>query len=423
MTTTASISKETSTLMVHLFSPSTQVTSAEAVVEGYGQMPLRCFDERTYDFLQALSIKLTQDPAKGRQPDIASLAFWIRKANLKRIAKENEGMLAHPTRRMVPLGSVFHLCPSNVDTMFLYSMCLSLLLGNKNWVRISRKLTPTLEYLLSCINAVVESEPHGIFKEYIKVFTYEPHEPTNRFFCQHADARVLWGGDEAVQLFRSFPSKPRCRDIVFPDRKSATIIQTEKFLALSLAEQEKQVLAFYNDAYIFDQKACSSPLLVLLLGPVAIREVFLDTFYSLLSNLVQKRYGPRIAEVATKKYNAVVSDLFKGKITHPLTKQNGVYMSELLDQQLPHEHCGGGYFYYVWLDGLEGLSKRQDLIAGLQTLTYSGFTKAELEKLESFASHNAIDRIVPLGQALNFHYIWDGQNLVEMLSRYRFVEA
>ena len=53
----------------------------------------------------------------------------------------------------------------------------------------------------------------------------------------------------------------------------------------------------------------------------------------------------------------------------------------------------------------------------LQTITYFGFSKKFLEKFFSEYNFNGIDRIVPIGQALNINLVWDGYDLTTKLSR------
>jgi hypothetical protein len=51
-----------------------------------------------------------------------------------------------------------------------------------------------------------------------------------------------------------------------------------------------------------------------------------------------------------------------------------------------------------------------------QTMTYFGFDIRELETLASRL--NGLDRIVPVGQALNFSRFWDGYDLFQELTRH-----
>ena len=52
----------------------------------------------------------------------------------------------------------FHVTPANVDTLFVYSWVLSLLVGNANIVRLSSRSTPVRTRILETI-ATVMKEP------------------------------------------------------------------------------------------------------------------------------------------------------------------------------------------------------------------------------------------------------------------------
>jgi len=53
----------------------------------------------------------------------------------------------------------------------------------------------------------------------------------------------------------------------------------------------------------------------------------------------------------------------------------------------------------------------------VQTVTSFGFSSAELVELARADQLIGIDRFVPFGQALDFELVWDGFDLVRMLSR------
>jgi hypothetical protein len=57
-----------------------------------------------------------------------------------------------------------------------------------------------------------------------------------------------------------------------------------------------------------------------------------------------------------------------------------------------------------------------------QTLAYFGFSEEELGALVRSLSGKAIDRLVPVGQALQFNRIWDGYDLVTEFTRIVSVE-
>ena len=52
-----------------------------------------------------------------------------------------------------------------------------------------------------------------------------------------------------------------------------------------------------------------------------------------------------------------------------------------------------------------------------QTLAYFGFSKDELQQFVLNNHIKGIDRIVPIGKTTDFSLIWDGYDLITMLSR------
>ena len=52
-----------------------------------------------------------------------------------------------------------------------------------------------------------------------------------------------------------------------------------------------------------------------------------------------------------------------------------------------------------------------------QTLTYYGFSKNELVNFIKDNNIQGIDRIVPIGQALNMDLNWDGYDIIFQISK------
>jgi len=72
-------------------------------------------------------------------------------------------------------------------------------------------------------------------------------------------------------------------------------------------------------------------------------------------------------------------------------------------------------FYEHNLPNLNLISK---LISGkVQTITYFGFKKEELYKFFEKEKPAGVDRIVPIGTALDIGPIWDGHDIINVLSR------
>ena len=74
-----------------------------------------------------------------------------------------------------------------------------------------------------------------------------------------------------------------------------------------------------------------------------------------------------------------------------------------------------GYFYEVEITRLEELSKFSNVFT--QTLTYFGFEKKDFYKIIKIKNFDGIDRIVPIGQALDISLNWDGYDIINILSK------
>jgi hypothetical protein len=88
-------------------------------------------------FVRDFSDAILKKPEFRKYPETIAFGYWIRNARLNEMKKAffdkaNSGLL---TAR----GVAFHIAPSNVDTIFLYSLIISLLVGNRNIVRVSIK--------------------------------------------------------------------------------------------------------------------------------------------------------------------------------------------------------------------------------------------------------------------------------------------
>jgi len=82
---------------------------------------------------------------------------------------------------------------------------------------------------------------------------------------------------------------------------------------------------------------------------------------------------------------------------------------------------GGGLFSGAHLESLLELTAflgRRD-----QTLTWFGFTPEELHPFVLSLHGRAIDRNVPIGQALQFHRFWEGYDLLHKSCRCVCIES
>ncbi len=380
--------------------------------------PMTPFDPLIVEFLDAVGEELRRLPDVQMRPDLLALAFWLRRSHVHAMARRFEQSLS-PDEIVQPVGLVFHVTPSNVDVMFLYSWAIALLAGNANVVRISREIPPHVAAICDAISRLLESSPLAPIRERNVVLTYDHDDRTSGWLSQVANARVIWGGDQTVQRIRALPARPTTRDVAFADKLSSCVVNAARYLALTTEARGPIAHAFRNDAYLFDQLACSSPQTVYFVGSLAECESASRAFWSALAAELLQRPAPerpallmdqrvKVAELAAR--SGTTSWISGRRATEPV-----VVRARLEELAACRDRVGGGFFVEAFLTELaqlEELVQPDD-----QTLGYVGFTRDEmLHAARTFTTHG-VDRVVPMGQALAFGPTWDGYVLLSELTR------
>lgn len=383
---------------------------------------LNPFDERTIEFLDAFSKKILKDSELSRLPEMATLAFWIRRANILKLKSENENLLYNPKYRAKPIGKVFHVCPANVDTMFIYSLTVSLMMGNKNLLRISSRMhSNQINQLFDLLNKLLCEERYSVFNDYINIISYSHNEEISNFISQNVNARIIWGGDNTIKIFRQFIPMPRTKDIVFADRVSILCLNAKEYLKSNLTEKKKFATNFFNDAYIFDQKGCSSPQSIYFIANEIDFLKCMEQIPLELSEFIKEKSVTDINSIASLKLNKLLDDVLSENIVHAYG-DNFIKFVEVPNSKLStlNHTCGGGYFYVSRIGAISELEPLINL--KLQTVSYFGLDEFEKSELIRISNSEGIDRIVPLGKALEFSYLWDGYNLFEEVSRKVYIQ-
>lgn len=378
------------------------------------------FASEALEVCARFSAVLFRDEEARRYPELQALAFWMRKAELTRLQAqfasfESGGVL------LVPRGLVFHVPPSNVDTIFLYSWVLSMLVGNANIIRLSQRTGTVSSIICRVLNGVLREGGVHVANN-TAVIRYAHEREINELISAAADVRVLWGGDQSVRTMRSAPLAPHSQDLTFPDRFSLAAISSAAWLAQAHEAKQAAVAQFFNDTYWFDQMACSSPRILAWCGGAEDSTAASTEFYELLASEIEnKRYelpaGPRLQKLAFA-YGAIL-DL-------PVTRVSGAdTQCTILEldhaSSLPREHCGGGLLYQIRIERLNDLAALIE--ARHQTLTHFGFAPEELRALVRALNGRGVDRIVPMGRALRFGRVWDGYDLLRSFTRAVYIES
>ena len=366
-------------------------------------------DERVTDFLSKVARKLLAPAVARRHPELGSLGYFLRPAELHRAVER----MRRDDAIVFPRGNVFHVPPANVDTIFVYSWALSALAGNHNVVRISERSANAADTILDALNEVLATADPVIGRTQ-RMVTYGRDDAVTAALSQWADLRVIWGGDAAVEAIRKHPLRPSARDLTFPDRTSWAAISAEGWRTADPARRREAVVGFSNDAYWFDQAACSSPRTVFLVGEDT--EDVRAEFVELLLDVVDQRGWQVDAAMAVEKRVNAYELAATGAVTALEFPANAVTaMSLATVPAAPRRWIGAGAFPFARVGSLLELvpaMNRQD-----QTFSHFGFGPAELREFALALGGRGVDRIVPFGQALTFSAIWDGYDLPQEFTR------
>ncbi len=362
------------------------------------------------DFLADFSIKLQFAKEINQFPDLKSLAFWIRKKNILLLKKNFFSSVPR-----LAVGLVFHISPSNIPTNFAYSLIFGILTGNSNIIKVPSKNFPQINIICDVLKEILNKKKYKLLSKMIKVVRYDKNSEFTKEISKICDARLIWGGDKTISEIKKFQTNERNRDLTFPDRFSFSIINTGKFDKLGVKEQDVLAKNFYNDTYLVDQNACSSPHLIIWYG-----KSFKKTrakFWKNLKKVVKDKYELSENSVM-EKYTKFCSDLISIKNIKFVDKSdNSVQMIFLnkIDKNIHLNRGKWGLFYEYNLQNISELKKY--INKKHQTITYFGFEKKFFENFLFNNNIQGIDRIVPIGRSLDMSLLWDGYEINNFLTR------
>ena len=371
--------------------------------------PYEPFCKQVCDFLDLFSKELSLVGNIKDYPDLKALSFWCRNKNIPNL-KKNFNL----EKNRIGLGVIFHIAPANIPTNFAYSLIFGLLTGNSNIVKVPSREFEQVNIICSIIKKILRNK-NTFLKKKITIIRYIDNNEFTKKISSVCNARVIWGGDQTINSLRSFKINERAIDITFADRYSFCIMDASKMKKMSNFELKNLVQRFYNDTYLVDQNACSSPHLIVWLGKNS--EKLKNFFWSELSDLVKIKY--KFNESAlVEKYTDLCK--YAASLNHVKNIQkfnNLIYKIELKKiSKNNHDNRGKwGLFFEYNLKNLIGI--KHIINNKYQTLTYCGVDKLLLKKFVLQNNLKGIDRIVPIGQSLNISLLWDGYDILNILSR------
>jgi hypothetical protein len=350
---------------------------------------------------------LLRNPMNRDTPEIIALAFWFRGSHLQQLAVDAQQY------GVARGGRVFHIAPANVDTVFMYSLLLSVLAGNQNIVRLSSRSGSVAWRLLEQLKQFNTNTKDACLTQFISIIEYNANQPkvTELLSCW-SDLRVVWGGDKAIAAVSSIA--PETCQVNFPDRFSIAVLQ------LSNSDNVRPLAqGFLTDVLAFNQQACSSPKAV----------YWIDT-----SRYLQQEFWDCVERLVVKSVHTLTT---ADKIEQLVLAQGYIMQGLVRPQHIdvngtakgPLEICQLGPLSRLPVNAISGsvleLHSGHGLVLETQITALSDLPQhPKLQTVvvsPSLGQHEwetlGAKRITTVGNALTFDTHWDGVDLLRLFIR------
>ncbi len=396
-----------------LFSTEEQASLGDQLTHLSNLPPLPPFGAEARAFVADFARRVFALPVLREHPELTTLAHWFRPAAQEQLARR---LHSPGGEHLLARGLVFHIAPANVDVLFAYAWLLSVLAGNRNVARLSQKPSAQRDTLISVLHDMRREGMHDGILQRNLLLTYPHDDAVTTVISRRCHARIIWGGDATVARIRSLPLAPLALELAFPDRFGVAAVKAAALLDADDGDLTELARRFNNDVLWFGQQACSSPRTLYWVGDAQTVQAARTRFWPLVraqSAQIADEPAALMARVTDAHLMAALSpDLHADAAlaSYPLTLQ-----AAHADGRLRELQSGHGLVVEAELATLTALADALD--DRDQTLVQHGFAREELVALLDRLGNRALDRIVPLGRALDFHSVWDGSDLLDILTR------
>ena len=368
------------------------------------------FNNLVIDFLVDFSKELRKFKKINSFPNLIYLIFWCNK-------NKNENLSNYFNDNCLRLGRglLFHICPSNVPTNFIYSFFFGLLSGNSNIVKVPSKDFKEKKIILSVVKSLFNRKKYINLKKANCFIQYNDKDEITKKISSICDARVIWGSNKTVNDIRKIWIPERAIDLTFPDRYSLSVINLDRLKKEKSDQVKLLAKRFYYDGYMMNQLACNSPHFVFWTGKI--NKKLQDYFWSQLSKIVEKKFVFDDVHVVDKYTNLMENIINQKDFKNIKMFKNNLYVVDPGSKTNQIENIRGinGTFFQKNINQIKDL--KNFITKKCQTVSYFGFTK---DQLKYFLLNNnllGIDRVVPIGKASEIDIVWDGYETTKSLSR------
>jgi hypothetical protein len=182
-------------------------------------------------------------------------------------------------------------------------------------------------------------------------------------------------------------------------------------------DKDRIAVDFYNDTYLSDQNACTSPRVAVWVGSRKdeAREIFWDKLHGLAERQYYLQPIMAVDKLSTA-YMAATATEDIGDIKVERDNDNMLVRVKVskLTADLMNYRGNCGYFYeYDCGDVME----LRDFCNNTHCQTIGVIGGKDMVRPLVESGIKGVDRVVPVGHTMDFDLDWDGYNLVERLTR------
>lgn len=348
--------------------------------------------------------------------EIKSLGFWCRPNKVNQLRESyllrNKGFICRPK------GTVFQIAPGNVDTLFLYSALLAILLGNRAVVRISSKKNQQHNPLFRILNLVLSDQKHLSVAKRFRVFSCDHDSQWIKEASSKCDVRVIWGSDQTIQSVRKIPIPANAKELSFADRISLSLINADELCRHK--KMEDLFLTFSRDIFTYSQQACSSPRGIIWQGSKESVRAAQAKFWPEFSAWIVKHRADDLNDAQLISRITALQSMSIFSSVRIIKDETNNLLVRLDADEINYEsleyHSGNGIILETYIESISDLNAC--LSSKLQTLSFWGYQRDTLLQFIDGNNLDAIDRVVKIGGALEFESTWDGYDLMSEFTRF-----
>ena len=195
--------------------------------------------------------------------------------------------------------------------------------------------------------------------------------------------------------------------------KNRKIVITGASIGIGKAIAKK----FYNDAFILNQNACSSPYLIIWIGNEEETNKSKLLFWKEILQIVLKKNPIEGSEIMEKFRHLCKTSIEFDQDLDIDWNNNMIYRLNVkkLSNDIYKFKFRSGFFFEHTTNDINNIW--EIINEKYQTITYLGINPDKIFNSLNKKNVLGIDRIVPIGKALSIGHIWDGFDIISSLSR------